>query len=261
MWNKSVFFDKNKIYSSLIMPNAYFNAALILIDYISKGSGEYWNKRPDIWKKYDDPIHEILSPLLYNLKHWIELFCKTFLNLWKDWFDKWHNIKLNFCKFKCLCLDLNHNNQLELNETELAKIDNIEILINSLYNNDDKNDEHRYPNANTFLICRKSKRTIDEIRKEWQYTTIDREIIDEDENISEDDFLRYRYEFSIKIQNLCNNWEVWKKEIECIEEIEEIKKMIIELRNFFENIWKKKYFEEKIKEKIKAPPFLVRIEI
>ncbi len=217
MWNKTIScFNKNQIYSSLVMPNAYFNTALILIDYISKDSedGEFGGRRPDIWKKYDDDMKEMLNPLLYNLKHWIELSCKTFLNLWKNEFDKGHNIKFNFCKFKCLCLELNYNKEIELNEIDLEEINKIETLISDLYNNDDKNDEYRYPNTKNFSIHRKTGKT---------------------------------YEYSIKIPNLCNNWKTRENSIECIEKI---KSMIIELWNFFENIWKKKYFEKKIKEKV-----------
>ena len=231
-------FYKGTIYSSLVMPNAYFNTALILADYIENHSGPYWHNSHNYWKKYDDSITEMINPLLYNLKHWIELFCKTFINLWKDEFNDGHNIKDCFTEFKALCLDLSNKNKIQLNTTDLKKI---EKIINRLYNKDPKNDIHRYPNTEEFLIWRQSKKPSLEI-KNVDYIDIERERIDLWGREERNDFL-YKNEFSFKIPNICNEWSEWEAEIDCAEKI---KKIIIELRNFFENVWRQKYFEDKM---------------
>lgn len=245
----------DQIYTSLTLPNTYFNTARIIANYISKYDSPYWSNcdsnwnRDDLCKHYDDPIHEMLNPLLYNLKHWIELFCKTFLNLWKGEFEQWHDICLNYCKFKNLCLTLHIDKKIVFENEELKRFDDIEKIISDLCSTDPKNEWNRYPDANSFLICRKSKETKAEIEKHVkndQYSQPEREWIPEDRVWSEENVLKYRYEFSLKIPNLCNQWNVWENEIKCLEKL---KLIINELRDFFKNIWKKGFFSEKIKEK------------
>lgn len=212
-------FKDDEIYCSLILPETYLNTALILANYIyvkqtdlSKSFNET-QENHFYWKKYYEDINLMFNPLLFTIKHWVELYCKSFLNLfWKV--DQEHDIKLLFCKFKCLCLELYNGWKIEIN---ISYFDEIEEIIKILSNNDKNNIKNRYPNNLEYYIPKKKSKKFfskpDDYKRETPIYT-------------------------------------WWNLYECIEKHKET---IITLWDFFEEIWKKPYFEQKIKEKIKHP--------
>lgn len=217
-------FNANEIYSSLLLPQTYLNTALILTNYIFVKKIDWskeFKKKEDYYygKKYFEDIDNMFDPLYFNIKHWIELYCKTLLNLSKWSFDKKHSIKDNFCKLKCLCLELQTSWDIKI---DIVEINKIEEIVKILSENDSQNTKNRYPNDSDFRITSPN----------WKKSK-DKTFSDYDE-----------YEWDLRLYK-------WKSRHECHEKH---KTIIIELRDFFETILKEEYFEKKIKKRIKTPP-------
>ncbi len=224
-------FDKEEIYSSCVLPHTYFHTAQILNEYILKNNNVYWSSNTTTHPQpYHDPIYEMFSPLLYNLKHWVELFCKCILNLWEWVFEPIHDTKELFSKVKILCMDLAEQWSITVNQSNL---DEIERLVHTLFTGDVKNTEYRYPNRRSFLVTRRSQEKSSEVQqKDATWMKIDTD------NIPLNEFLDYHWKYQIEILSLTDNVICSTEEVGCV---------IVSLWKFFDSIIMQEHFWEKIR--------------
>jgi hypothetical protein len=133
----------------------YFSRAYLIIAY----SG-IENREKNTLAENEELIYEIshennyiIAPILYNIKHAIELFIKAISKIFelndKD-FENKHDLKILFSKIK-IKLNKNHNIQSSIEELEklIIKYHQNKFIDKKLKNNfsmeDEKNDVFRYP--------------------------------------------------------------------------------------------------------------------